>query len=267
MNNLDTTQLGRMPIVLDDLRFINDSIKEVLNGIVAHDNSTVVILSGCIVDYAALAGGTLNMTAGSVFWNNEIFKVPAVSGMAYDLTVRWELVEVNDPAGLKTFANSTTHQTYKLRTVEVKRGGTPPSGSVLFALTKNIFDLYRLGMAAQTNVNKIDPFQSLNSPSFDQTTDSPLRAWLNVDGSVSFKGELKSTLGGYGVGSVGQLSTAFIPGQASRITYDLYNSSSDPLARGFMSISATGAVTTTNTIPVVSPPPGAILKFNETYNL
>ncbi len=267
MNNLDTTQLGRMPIVLDDLRFINDSIKEALNGIVAHDDTTVVVLSGCIVDYTALASGTLNMTSGSIFWNGEIFKVAAVSGITYDLTVRWEMFESNDPAGQKTFANASVHQTYKVRTAVIKFGGTPPSGSVLFALTKNIFQLYKKGMADDTLVNKVTPFSSLNSPSFDQTTDSPLRAWINVDGSVSFKGELKSTLGGFGVGTVGQLEPAFIPAQSRRIAYDLYNSSSDPLAKGYMTISSTGAVTSVNTIPSVAPPAGAILRFNEEYTL
>jgi len=267
MNNLVTNQVGRMPIVLDDLGFINNSIKEVLKGIVGHDDTTVVIISGCVIDFPALFAGTLNMTTGFVYWNDEIFKVPAVSGMTYDFSVRWEMVEVNDPAGLKTFGSSSVHNTYKIRTVEARQGGTPPGGSVLFALTKNIFELYRAGMAAFTHVNKVNPFSSLNSPNFDQTTDSPLRAWKNTDGSVSIKGELKTTLGGYGVGTVGQLSSAFTPGQTRRITYDLYTAGSDPIARGFMTISSTGAVTTTNTLPLVNPPAGAILKFNEAYSL
>jgi hypothetical protein len=264
MNNLKTTDLGRMPIVLDDLRFINDSLKEVINGIVAHDTSSVVILSGCEIDYTSLSAGTLNMTAGAVYYNGEIYSVNAVTSMTYDLTVRWEIEETNDPAGLKTFASGTSHNTYKIRKAVVKQGGTVPSGALYFALTRSIFDIYRNGMGKYTELVKVDPFISVDSP-YSKSANNPLRAWKNVNGSISFTGEL-ITSGGNG-STIGLLDPEFRPTKTRNIVFDVFEPSGVYIETLGCSISASGSIGFLGTSPISAYPANSVLRFNEQYEV
>jgi hypothetical protein len=120
MNRLKTTDNGKLPIVSDDLRFIDAGIREAFKGafsalgITATDSFKI---SGCVVTsiglthtwtdgVICLAGEILPVVAGSV-------TIPSIPQVGYGLA--WIYDISFDAAGLKIFENGISHDTYEVR--------------------------------------------------------------------------------------------------------------------------------------------------------
>lgn len=239
MNNLDTTNLGRMPIVLDDLRFINNSIKEMLNGIVGHDNSVPIILSGCEVDLIAYGSGTLNMTAGCVYFNNEIFLINAIAGMSITSFLYFEAVETNDSAGFKTFGDGSTHDTYKLRVAEVNQGSSLPSGAHWFFNQKSIFQIYKEGM-----VTPADDSPATFSGDFLTEASNKFKAAVGVSGEVVLSGLITNSVGlSSSDDTIGTLKAEYRPTSTVYINAPILTSSLNYIQDCMIKIEPTGVMT------------------------
>lgn len=122
MNKLITTDNGGFPFQLDDLRFVDDSVRNVLKGImsaygIAADESFILSGSG-----STLNGGNYDIATGYISLDGEILEVEAHSittTLAPGEFHVWKLKTANDPAGLKTFESTISFDTYEVRQAEV----------------------------------------------------------------------------------------------------------------------------------------------------
>lgn len=124
MNKLKTTNTGGMPIVLDDLRWLESAEREALVGVIktliSYDINAAII-SGCdVVDTEQ--GDMWSCSEGFIFFNNEIFFVPEQlvfnDGNIGNLYFA-EDISYESPAGLKTFNNAVPHETYEIRQAQM----------------------------------------------------------------------------------------------------------------------------------------------------
>ncbi len=117
MNKLITTDVGGMPIVLDDIRWEQDANRDAIFGIMSAfgiTKPTSFILSGCAV---SIVGSTYSWTDGYLSLEGEICKVVAGSvTLAATTTAKWSVVETYDATGNKTFESGTSFDTYAIRT-------------------------------------------------------------------------------------------------------------------------------------------------------
>ncbi len=117
MNQLKTTNLGGFPFELDDIRFMMDGIKEafkgILSGIGGYDNGATGKLSGC------KDNGSGVVSSGFVAINGEVLYYPG--GLWPPITpgpgksLHFKLDVTYDSAGLETFENGSSHDTWEIR--------------------------------------------------------------------------------------------------------------------------------------------------------
>lgn len=121
MNKFITTDNGGLPIVLDDFRFIDDSVRNAFFGLATSwglTNEDSYILNGCVIT----VGATIDVTSGYVVILGEIYKVrahsitatvPSLSELVFAPLIAF------GSAGNKTFDSGGTFDTYELRTAEM----------------------------------------------------------------------------------------------------------------------------------------------------
>jgi len=121
MNKFITTNNGGLPYVLDDIRFEQDAVREAFLGLVNSwgvANEESYILNGCEIT----VGATIDITAGHVVIQGEIYKVLAQSITATvppGEELVFEVVTSFDPAGNKTFDSGATFDTYENRRAQL----------------------------------------------------------------------------------------------------------------------------------------------------
>jgi hypothetical protein len=112
MNKFISSDLGGLDYKLNDIRWDNDAFREALvNVLLAFGNN--FILTGCVV-----TGN--NVSAGYVLLDGELLKVDAHTklGDYFQKSITY------DPAGLKTFNDKTSHNTYqKNRAILITNSG------------------------------------------------------------------------------------------------------------------------------------------------
>jgi hypothetical protein len=129
MNKLITTDTGGYPFVVDDLRFIDDSVRDALKGLNNHLIDSTLTNDGFIFDKNNFSDSIFPEIKASDSWtfpetyavlNGEILLIPETilaSSFAFlDLYV----LELDDSftgtaPGLKTFQDSSSNETYQLR--------------------------------------------------------------------------------------------------------------------------------------------------------
>lgn len=117
MNQLKTTDNGGFPFELDDLRFMINGIKEafkgVISGIGGYDNLATGKLSGC-VDNASTT-----VSSGFVAIDGEVLYYPGGPWPALTpgpgKVLHFTVDSTFDSAGLETFENGTSHDTWEIR--------------------------------------------------------------------------------------------------------------------------------------------------------
>lgn len=120
MNKLITTNTGGFPYVLDDIRWEQDAYRTALldfSKTVA--NSADAVLWGCIVTDNTT---TYDVSEGAAIINGEIYHVAATAGVTKVALKRLALRAITggyDSAGLKTFQDAGTHDTYEIRKANV----------------------------------------------------------------------------------------------------------------------------------------------------
>lgn len=107
---------GGMPLYGDDFAFLDAASREAFSGVIrefAQAANGYMILGGCVT---SISGPSTVVTAGFVLLNYEICYFPGGSIVptageqaGFDLEVTY------DSAGLKTFANSSSNDTYQVR--------------------------------------------------------------------------------------------------------------------------------------------------------
>lgn len=127
MNKLISTDLNGFPFVLDDLRFVDDGIRDAFNGVVSNVLDTSLVNDGFIFDkFKTLSLSKHYITQNSSLYpfpatygvvNGEIVYIPAqnlVSGVTGDYLVL-ELDLSFDSNGTKVFEDTNIHETYQKR--------------------------------------------------------------------------------------------------------------------------------------------------------
>ena len=162
MNKFTTTDVGGLPIVLDDFRFIDDSVREAFFGIVTAwgvTNEESYILSGCEITL----GVNISVAAGYVVIQGEVYKFNAqsITGTAPSgEEVTFVPSTAFDSAGNKTFDSGGTFDTYQLRTA---------------ALQYNIIAATNFKLFAALTIH--EKIAALSAPT--------LGAWVNIDLNAS----------------------------------------------------------------------------------
>lgn len=121
MNKYITTDVGGLPIVLDDFRFIDDSVRNAFNGFsgaFGKDTEDGYLLQGATV---APDFPNFDVRAGYIVFGGEIFQVLAATVPAPSVgqELVWAIDSTFDPAGNKTFDSGGTFDTYEIRRAHV----------------------------------------------------------------------------------------------------------------------------------------------------
>jgi hypothetical protein len=122
MNKLNIPN-GGMPLFGDDFRFLDEAGREALKGILfeaAQVYDGKMILGGCVL---TVNPTTFSITEGFVMLDYEVLYLPATTVAKGGNTVCEIQLDVTyDPDGEKTFANSTTQDTYEVRRAKLVAG-------------------------------------------------------------------------------------------------------------------------------------------------
>lgn len=134
MNRLKTLDNGGFPFVLDDLRFMDDAVRDAIQKLIIGLNSGGL---NCIVQGMAVTpgiGANENIAAGYLMYDGELLRVDDHTTGSIDVADYQRLIieENADPEGTKTFEDGGTHETYILRRARLESGFNPvPPGSVV----------------------------------------------------------------------------------------------------------------------------------------
>jgi len=128
MNIFKTDINGKLPFVLDDLRFMDNIYRKSFEALMNGLNPNCIIY-GC--NYTTTQG-TVVIDAGAVVINGEICLVKAHTVNAMEVKkIRFELKESVNSAGNKLFGDGTIHETYLIREAEGVVFTTPLPNDVL----------------------------------------------------------------------------------------------------------------------------------------
>lgn len=200
MNNFKTTDIGGLPIKLNDFRFINDGIKEAFRGIMSSygiTDSMTIIISGC---EKTSATGTTTITEGYVSIGGEVCFVPEHSypDIAPGEFEYWVIDVTYDPEGTKVFQSTSTFETYEVRVGKIQIDTVVPSGYTAYDDAQTLFE----AMRPQLNIG--EPITLTLEPNID--VQQPFTAFKSIDGIVSFEGKLLLNTTGV-VGGAFQVTT------------------------------------------------------------
>ena len=127
MKRLITTENGGMPIVLDDIRWLDDEYRNAWYAFISAFGATALTsfkLSGCVV---TVNDTTYTTTAGYICLEGEILQVDAHSiTVSETFTAKWVVEETYDIAGNKQFFDESNHDTYLIRKGKLQQCGYTP---------------------------------------------------------------------------------------------------------------------------------------------
>ncbi len=152
MQQLKTTDNGGFPIVLDDLRWIQDGINLGFKGALSAagiglDTEQGAVLSGCVESGADITSGYIVLNGEVMFYPGDLAILPIAGGSeAY-----FELDPAVDAAGLKTFQDTVTHDTYQIRNARIVVSASPPANRLTWG-----DDTGRTILTWEENLNGID---------------------------------------------------------------------------------------------------------------
>ena len=142
MNQINTSNVNdslnrEQPFLAPSLAFVQASTIEALNNIVvgllgaSYSTSTPYVLFGCIRSGAidGASSGSVSITAGAIFYNGEVFTVPAFSGtMASANAVYFTLTTTNTSPDPVTFSDGSSFNVHNIRQMDasVATSGTFP---------------------------------------------------------------------------------------------------------------------------------------------
>lgn len=142
MNKLKTDYSGGFPVKLDDLRWVDNSIRTSLKGILSAfgvADSTAIKLSGC---NRTVSVGIVTISEGYVSIGGEVCYVPehTYSNPSLGQSEYWGIDITYDGAGTKTFQNESVNDTYEVRIGKISVG-IPPLGTTTYQNTKTIYEI------------------------------------------------------------------------------------------------------------------------------
>ncbi len=243
MNNFKTTNIGGLPIKLNDLRFINNGLKEAFKGVMSSygiTDSITIVLNGC---EKTSVSGTTTIASGFVSIGGEICYVPlhsypdpAVGEFEY-----WDIDLTFDPSGSKVFQSTDIFDTYEIRVGKVIKDTVIPVGYTAYDDAQSLFE------AMRTKLNIGESIDLILAPNI--YVQQPFTAFKSIDGIVSFEGALTLNTTGV-VGGAFQVTTLPV---GYRPAYDMHTYFTANGEQWDMYIGTTGnvycTIVTASTIP------------------
>ncbi len=129
MDKFLTDIIGKMPIVLNDFRFVDSAYRHAFSSYLKAIKAENCILYGCNITH--LNGNKYKIDEGAVAINAETFICDEATFIATNLDKCYFTVfESFDPLGNKVFGNHEKHDTYLLRRVKVLQHDTQPPNTL-----------------------------------------------------------------------------------------------------------------------------------------
>jgi hypothetical protein len=142
MDQFKTTNVGGLPAVLDDLRFVDESIRNVFTGLMAYLGKDPIYLGPYkkSAEFSTAVDVILPATVESfaVMIDEEIWFVPSqalpLAESGKQLNIRKSSTFTGTAPGLKTFESGSVFETYNVRVGEIYKTDSIPAGEVRFAI-------------------------------------------------------------------------------------------------------------------------------------
>jgi len=110
MKSIDFTQPGGFPLTQDQLGYLQTAYTECLNALAAVGGSGPFAINGCVVTKTLVSGTTFNysVTAGWVYYNSSMIRVPAISLSGIDESVNAAYMLITPTATSLSFYNGSS---------------------------------------------------------------------------------------------------------------------------------------------------------------
>jgi len=125
VKELKTTDNGGFPYDLNDIRWLQDGVRETFAALIkTFDNSyQAIIICGCQISDAG--GGNSILSEGYIYIAGQIYYVPAIAvPFAYGPGYLWVISNTFDANGLETFEDLTNNNTYQINRVQLQSSGS-----------------------------------------------------------------------------------------------------------------------------------------------
>lgn len=134
------TSTSKQPFLAPSLSFLQGATKEVINEIIlgiigSYTTNDIVIIEGCVVTITSgsIPGtGTANLSAGSIYYNGEVYLVDAATGLSTTnpQTLVWSIAttyDATDGGSGISFSDGAQHKVHQINKF-VLSAGTSGSG-------------------------------------------------------------------------------------------------------------------------------------------
>jgi len=207
---LDLSNTGGMPFELDDLDYLQNGINEAFKDMFSAYGDSFV-LTGCEVTTAV---PNYNVSAGLIVLNGEV--LPFAGGsVPISLNVDYfELSITYDPAGNEVFQDTSTHDTYAIRSAVLASAGVQPSNTLAISPRVTIHDIVRekAGESTASQVSDANNWTPLALTGSATAIITP-EYMVKDDGQVLFRGSFQTSGGSGFMVAAGGLPTTARPAQ------------------------------------------------------
>jgi hypothetical protein len=152
---------------------IQDSFTEIFNSLflgLSPDTTNPYIVTGCAITNVT---GGISVTQGSIFWNGELFQVPALTVMGSG-TLYWQIVTNYYDSNPVTFNNGNQNNVHQIRTLQPTYTNPSSNGFNNSILTNTLIN--------PSDVNKgIVPISGIIG--WNGTNENVPNGWMLCDGS------------------------------------------------------------------------------------
>ena len=155
MNKLDTTNNGKQPIFLNDIRFVDEANRNAFFALIkAISKDENRILYGC--EITTIVNDDYSIAEGAVVIQGEVLQVSAQNFTTTNLADTYFILQETDLAeGIRVFGNGSTHYVYKKRDAQIVEDALPDANLVCsLSLTPLANKKYEPVGSTETNVDE-----------------------------------------------------------------------------------------------------------------
>lgn len=191
MKRLKTDIDGGMPIVLDDIRFMYESLSDTVKGLVSTYMGTgsALILSGCEITSSGSPNVVLNFAPGYIAYDGEVYYFEGGQNLVFIPNGTYFVVNKNYlPEGNKSFKYTGSQDTYEVVTLGVVTSYSAPAEYLFHINDMMSVDAY-IETKIQTEVNKVVhpdviKYQNIGGTGYTVKVLKEFRGTIHLQGKV-----------------------------------------------------------------------------------
>lgn len=199
MNRLNLIELGGMPFNQARLKFLQDSIEASISALAKGYNKNPTGYDGVVINGCVLVDAGLNVTitAGAVYFNDELWIVPAATVVKpAEVWQIWRIEPelVDDPVGILNYFDGLPHPTQKIRTGKLVAVGYASLATYTAALPTVAADNFLLkttvsGDASDwSSVYRIE--SCIHGEWIEMKVEYSSAIWLGLGGNIYYKRDM-----------------------------------------------------------------------------